>query len=129
MDPLGHVNHLKYLTYVEQVRTIYFRDVARMVVPDDFTWVIARVECDYLLPLGFAESVDVGWRLSRLGGASADYEFEIRRGEVLAARGRGVLVNADLRGGGSLPIPEAWRAAVAAFEGIEPLTRTPRSPV
>jgi acyl-CoA thioesterase FadM len=62
----------------------------------------------------------VGWRIGRLGRASADYEAEMRRGETLVARGSGVLVNADVRAGRSAPIPDAWRTATAAFEGIEP---------
>jgi acyl-CoA thioester hydrolase len=118
LDPLGHVNHVVYLSYVEQVRTEYFRDVLLLRVADDLTWVIARVWCDYLLPLAFGDRVEVGWRISRLGGASADYEFELTRGGVLVARGGGVLVNSDSRAARSAPIPDAWRERIAAFEGI-----------
>ena len=125
LDPLGHVNHVVYLSYVEQVRTEYFRNVLLIEVPNGLTWVIARVWCDYLLPLAFAERVEVGWRISRLGGASADYEFELVRGGTLVARGGGTLVNSDARAARSAPIPEAWRQRVATFEGIEP--RTARS--
>jgi acyl-CoA thioester hydrolase len=73
LDALGHVNHVVYLTYVEQVRTIYFRDVLGIEIPGALTWVIANVHYEFLAPLGFAEMVDVGWRISRLGRASADY--------------------------------------------------------
>lgn len=119
LDALGHVNHVVYLTYVEQVRTAYFRDVMGIDVPDALTWVIASVEYVFLAPLGFGDVVDVGWRIGRLGRASADYEAELRHGESLVARGTGTLVNADVRAGRSAPIPDAWRAATAAFEGIE----------
>ena len=119
LDALGHVNHVVYLSYVEQVRTEYFRDVLLIEVPEGLTWVIARVWCDYLLPLAFGETVEVGWRISRLGGASADYEFELARGGEIVARGGGVLVNSDARAARSAPIPEPWRDRVARFEGIE----------
>jgi acyl-CoA thioester hydrolase len=122
LDALGHVNHVVYLSYVEQVRTEYFRDVLLIDVPDGLTWVIARVWCDYLLPLAFGETVEVGWRISRLGGASADYEFELARGGQIVARGGGVLVNSDARAARSAPIPEPWRERAAQFEGIEPRT-------
>jgi acyl-CoA thioester hydrolase len=118
LDALGHVNHVVYLTYVEQVRTAYFRDVMGLTVPDDLTWVIASVQYTFLVPLGFGDVVTVAWRISRLGRASADYEAEVWRGETLAARGSGTLVNADPRAGRSMPIPLPWREAVAAFEGI-----------
>jgi acyl-CoA thioester hydrolase len=119
LDALGHVNHVVYLSYVEQVRTEYFRDVLLIDVPDGLTWVIARVWCEYVQPLAFGETVEVGWRISRLGGASADYEFELARDGQVVARGGGVLVNSDARAARSAPIPEAWRERVALFDGIE----------
>lgn len=120
LDALGHVNHVVYLTYVEQVRTRYFQEVLGIEVPADLTWVIARVWCEYLLPLTFGDAVDVGWRLSRLGRASAEYEFVLMRGADLVARGGGVLVNSDARAARSAPIPDAWREAAARHEGIAP---------
>jgi acyl-CoA thioester hydrolase len=121
LDALGHVNHVVYLTYVEQVRTQYFHEILGIEVPDELTWVIATVSCEYLLPLAFGESIDVGWRIGRLGRASADYEFELVRGDELVARGGGVLVNSDARAARSAPIPDAWRQAAAQFEGIPPV--------
>jgi len=123
LDALGHVNHVVYLSYVEQVRTLYFQEVLGIDVPVGLTWVIARVTCEYLLPLAFAENVDVGWRISRLGRASADYEFVLMRGPEVVGRGGGVLVNSDARAARSAQIPDGWRAAVATFEGIAPLVR------
>jgi acyl-CoA thioester hydrolase len=124
LDALGHVNHVVYLSYVEQVRTQYFQEVLGIDVPSGLTWVIARVACDYLLPLGFGDSVDVGWRLSRLGRASADYEFVLMRGAEVVGWGDGVLVNSDARAPRSAPIPDAWRERAARYEGIE--RRAPR---
>jgi acyl-CoA thioester hydrolase len=118
LDALGHVNHVVYLSYVEQVRTQYFQEVMDIAVPDGLTWVIATVSCEYLLPLAFCDVVDVGWRISRLGGASAEYEFVLLRGAEVVARGGGVLVNSDRRAARSSPIPDEWRANAARFEGI-----------
>lgn len=120
LDALGHVNHVVHLTYVEQVRTQYFQEVLGIDVPAGLTWVIARVACEYLLPLGFGDAVDVGWRLNRLGRASADYEFVLLRGAEVVARGDGVLVNSDARAARSAPIPDSWRERAATFEGIAP---------
>ena len=123
---LGHVNHVVYLSYVEQVRSRYFFEVFGLEVPNDlpYAWVVARVACDYLLPLAFGEEVEVGWRISRLGGASADYVFELVRGHDVVARGGGVLVLADPLAGKSCPIPDDWRSAITTFEGIP--ERAPR---
>ena len=120
LDALGHVNHVVYLTYVEQVRTQYFQEVLGIDVPTDLTWVIATVSCEYLLPLVFGDAVDVGWRLNRLGRASADYEFVLMRDAEVVGRGGGVLVNSDARAARSAPIPDSWRRAATTYEGIEP---------
>jgi len=120
LDALGHVNHVVYLSYVEQVRTQYFQQVLGIEVPAGLTWVIASVSCEYLLPLMFGDAVDVGWRIGRLGRASAGYEFVLMRGADLVARGGGVLVNSEARAARSAPIPDAWRERAATFEGIAP---------
>ena len=119
LDALGHVNHAIYLTYVEQARTLYFLQVLRMRVPDDLRWVIATQRCDYLAPLAFAEIVDVGWRLTRLGRSSADFEFELASGGRPVARGGGVMVYADPREGRSISMPDELRRIAAEFDGIE----------
>jgi acyl-CoA thioester hydrolase len=122
LDILHHVNHVVYLTYVEQVRTQYFSDVLGIRVPSGnaTAFVFATVNCEYLAPLAWGDEVDVGWRLTRLGRSSIDYIFELVRGSDIVCRGSGVMVNADPRAGKSAPIPDAWRAALAAFEGITP---------
>jgi acyl-CoA thioester hydrolase len=126
LDVLGHVNHVVYLSYVEQVRSQYFFELFGLNVPGGlpYAWVVAQASCEYLQPLGFGEVVEVGWRISRLGGASADYLFELVRGTQMVARGSGVLVLADPLAGRSSLIPDAWRAAIAQFEEIE--ARSPR---
>lgn len=119
LDALGHVNHAVYLTYVEQARTVYFQEILGMAVPDELRWVIATQRCDYLAPLAFAEIVDVGWRLTRLGRSSADFEFELAAGGRPVARGGGVIVYADPRAGRAEPIPDRLRRRAADFDGIE----------
>jgi acyl-CoA thioester hydrolase len=116
LDALGHVNHVVYLSYVEQARTVWFTQVLGLTIPAN--WVIARVACDYALPLAFAETVDVGWRLTRLGRASASYEFVLMRGSDVVGRGDGTLVHVDPATGRSAPIPDEMRALAAAWDDL-----------
>ena len=118
LDALGHVNHAVYLTYVEQARTMYFRDVMCLDVPDELRWVMATQRCDYLAPLAFADLVDVGWRLTGLGRSSAQFEFELVSGAGPVARGGGVMVWADPRAGRALPIPDELRRIAAEFDDL-----------
>ena len=118
VDSLGHVNHAAYLTYVEEARTQYSRDVMGLRVPDDLRWVVATQRCDYLAPLAFSDLVDVGWRLTGLGRSSAKFEFELASNGRPVARGDGVMVYADPRAGRSLPIPDDLRRIAAEFDRI-----------
>ena len=120
LDILHHVNHVVYLTYVEQVRTQYFHEVLGINVPsgNETAFVIATVNCQYLRSLAWGDEVDVGWRITRLGNASIEYIFELRRGNEIVANGGGVMVNADPRAGKSAQIPDSWRSGLAQFEGI-----------
>lgn len=119
LDALGHANHVEYLTYVEHARTLYFRDILAVAVPEDLGWVIATVRCDYLAPLAFGDIVDVGWRLTRLGRSSADFEFELTATGRVVARGGGVIVHADPRAGRSVPMPDEMRCRAAEFDSID----------
>lgn len=118
LDCLGHVNHAAYLAYVEQARTLYFHELTGIAIPDGLRWVIRALSVEYMAPLGFGEVVDTGWRLARLGRSSADYRFELAAGGRVVAEGSGVLVYADPRAGRSEPIPDEYRAIIAAYEGI-----------
>ena len=122
LDILHHVNHVVYLTYVEQVRTQYFYDVVGIQVPSGnaTAFVIATVNCEYLLPVGWGDEVDVGWRITRLRRSSIQYIFELARANEVVCRGNGVMVNADPLAAKSAPIPDAWRTALSVFEGIDP---------
>jgi acyl-CoA thioester hydrolase len=119
LDALGHVNHALYLTYVEQARTMYCLEVMGLAVPDALRWVVATQRCDYLAPLAFADVVDVGWKLNRVGRSSIEFEFELASGGRAVARGGGVMVWADPRAGRAVAIPEQMRRIAIEFDGLE----------
>ena len=119
LDALGHVNHAKYLTYVEQARTMYALEVLGVDVPDALRFVIATLRCDFLAPLAFAEIVDIGWRLTRLGRSSLHFEYELVAGGRAVGRGDTVVVWADPRAGRAIPLPDELRRRAAEFDGLE----------
>lgn len=122
LDAMGHLNHARYLTYMEQARILYVRDVC--------TWggdwsllgmILARAEVDYKLPLAFGDSAVVYTRCSRLGNKSFDLEYVLLRqrpGEedVLASTARTVMVAYDYRSDRPIPVPESWRERILAYE-------------
>ncbi len=122
VDALQHVNNAKFITYMETARMAYFREVIGWRgALDELSVIIARIECDYLLPVELGDTVTVHLRTSRLGNKSWDFEYAITKqtgGEPprVAARGLTVQVAFDYRQNASITIPDGWREKMLAFE-------------
>ncbi|MFC7574611.1 hotdog domain-containing protein [Klenkia terrae] len=75
-----------------------------------------RYEVEFVSPLRFGDEAVTTVQVAEIGRTSMTFDFEVRRGDdVLAARGRYVVVHVDgFEGGGPSPWPDAWRAALGA---------------
>ncbi len=122
LDVLGHLNNAKYLTYAEQARIVYVRDVCGW----EGDWrnlgmILARTEIDYKLPIDFKDKATVYVRVSRLGGKSFDMEYIITRQrddaeEEIAANIKTVMVAYDYEQDRSIAVPDLWRERILAYE-------------
>lgn len=122
MDTLGHVNNAKYLTYLEQARVSYFRDMQLWDGQlSNLGAIIAKITIEYRLPLTMADgTVDVWTRCSRLGNKSFEFEQLItctRDSAMLtAAYATTVVVTFDYSANTSVVVPERWRSLIVAYE-------------
>ena len=115
LDSFGHVNHVVFLTYLEEARDEW---LGRALENPDDVWgyVVARVEIDYRRELRLEDDVVVArCRLERLGTSSVTTRETISsRGGELAAEAVAVLVARDEQTGRSRPIDDRERAAFEA---------------
>ncbi len=123
VDALGHVNHAKYLTYMEQGRICYLRDVIGASMNfQDFGVILAKATVDYHLPLAFGDAIIVYTRCSRLGSKSFDLEYVIYRktddGSQEVAHGLTTMVAYDYTTAQSIPVPDEWRKRMTDYEPI-----------
>ncbi len=122
LDPQGHVNHAKFLTYMEQARFAYVRELGlwdgRSFL--EIGMILAEARVSYRAPIQLGDSIRVGVRVSRLGTKSFDVEYRIedRHTEKELANGMTVMVAYDYSREESIEIPEVWRHAISTFEGI-----------
>ena len=119
VDVLGHVNNVRYFTYLETARVQYFADV----IGWDGQWhtlsiILARTSCDFKLPLGYGDGLKVYVRTSRLGKKSFDMAYALVRepDEALAATGVSTQVAYNYETQQSILIPESWRAKIVNYE-------------
>lgn len=112
-DAFGHVNNAVYLTYLEQARNAYLRELGLVGGIEDVAMILARVEIDYRAQLELDELVEIGVRCARLGTKSFELAYELRAGNRLVAEATTVLVGFDYERDETVPISERWRNALA----------------
>lgn len=130
LDPQGHVNNAKYLTYFEQARIAYLVELGLFTKDQSFMEIgviLADVHIAYHEPVYFRQNIKVGARVSKLGNKSiiceqnivdADTGKELAKGEV-------VMVTYDYRAEKTIPIPQEWREKIVEFEGLKQEEGTP----
>lgn len=122
LDPQGHVNNAKYLTYFEQTRVSYVVNLGLWGGGSFFEigFILADIHLSFKAPLHFGQKVQVGTRVTRLGNKSLTMEYALEdteTGQTLAISSS-VLVTYDYHRGKTIPIPEHWRKAITDFENL-----------
>jgi acyl-CoA thioester hydrolase len=117
LDAFGHVNNAVYLTYLENARVTYMRDVLGVESLSNLLVIVASIQIDFRSRASLGEMLEVGSRVSRVGGKSFDLDHEIRGpGGRLVAEAHTVLVAFDYERDGAMDVPGEWRDCIEEFE-------------
>jgi acyl-CoA thioester hydrolase len=110
-DAMGHVNHAVYLTYFEQGRLTFWREMTGSPSPHTRV-IIARAECDYRSPAHFGDELEVRVTIGEIGRSSFTLIYDIVQvvSDRLVASGKTVMVSYDYDKGQSTPLPDATRS-------------------
>jgi acyl-CoA thioester hydrolase len=123
LDPQGHVNNAKHLTYFEQARIAYMIELGLFTKDQSFMEIgviQADVHLTYLEPIYFGRNIKVGVRAVKLGIKSMTWEqniVDVETGRELA-KGQVVLVTYNYQNKKTIPIPSHWRETINVFEGL-----------
>jgi acyl-CoA thioester hydrolase len=124
LDPQGHVNNAKHLTYFEQARVAYMINLGLFTKDQSFMKIgviVADVHITYLAPIYFGQSIKVGVRTAKLGNKSMAWEQNIidaDSGRELS-KGELVIVTYDYETEKTTSIPSQWREKIIEFEGLK----------
>jgi acyl-CoA thioester hydrolase len=124
LDPQGHVNNARYLTYFEQARISYIRHLGLWKQGSflDIGIILADAKLTFLAPVQFGQQVKAGVTVTRLGNKSLTMEYQLQdsqTGQALCS-GSSVLVAYNYRLAQTVPVPPDWRQAICTFESLEP---------
>ena len=117
-DLFGHLNHARYLAYCEEHRSSFLPEMARHTGIDllGSGFVIARIECDYISPLGpSTRLVQVAMIVNKLGRTSLDVEYAISGKGVSHAKIRSIIILVD-RDGSPRPLTDVERTYLSGFQ-------------
>ncbi len=126
LDPMGHVNHAVFFTYMESARVRYFTKFFEGVSsPLDMPLILAEACCTYRSPAYFGEPLVVGCGIVSFGRKSFRMAFRIDGDDDrLVARGHSVIVMYDYGTAGTILVPDAFKEQVNEFQKgwtLEPL--------
>lgn len=123
LDLNSHLNHAKYLSYMEHARLEYTAEVIGVAFSPaekrpQQRMILASVKCDYLLPVDYGQEIIVFSRCPRLGNKSFQMEHVLLADGERAAYGHSTVVAYDYDTARAIPLPEAWRQRITAYEPI-----------
>jgi acyl-CoA thioester hydrolase len=116
LDPQGHVNQAVFLTYFESGRVGMFRTPDLGIGVPGLTYVMVRMEVDYLKELRWPGTIEIGTGVAEFGRSSFKTAQAVFRDGVCAATGRATLVCMDIKTRRATPLPEAAIAQLSKWK-------------
>jgi len=122
LDPQGHVNNAKYLSFLEQARLGYFAHLGLWDGKSflDLSIILAEVRLTFKAAILYGQKVKVDARIVKLGNKSITMEHRLvdaKSGQEFADA-ICVLVAYNYRNGKTTPISEKWRNTINDFEKL-----------
>lgn len=117
-DAQGVVYYGRYMPYFDHARREYVRHLGLLEVPEA-EFAMRALEIEYEAPARFDDLLEVFIRTTRIGRSSVSTEAAAYRmtDDQLMCTARQTLVLVDRANRRPTPVPAAYRAALAAFEG------------
>lgn len=123
VDAMGHVNNAHYATYFEEARVAYMQALCGDAFSDrelgkTFPFILLDLYCRYLSPVRVGEVLDVGIRLSRVGGKSFEFEYLVtsQKDGRAVATGKTTQVYYNYETARTEQVPGSLRKAFARVE-------------
>ena len=121
-DAQGIVYYGRYLPYFDLARVEYHRSLGLLgmdIGEEGEEFVMRAVTVEYLAPAVFDDLIEVCVRAARIGRTSVTYEFAAYRArdDLLLVTAKQTLVLVDLDERKAVPIPDAYKDSIRAFEG------------
>ena len=117
LDPLNHVNHAVYASYLEIARTEYLGEVVG--ITGDVPFVLVDLQISYERPVTKGDEPTVALWVTDLGDSSCTMEYEVRVDGDVAATAETTIVHVDPETQRPSPLPDEVREPMLESAGLE----------
>jgi acyl-CoA thioester hydrolase len=119
-DAFGHVNNTIPIRWFESARIAYLEapEIAELMEREKVGPILAAIGCNYRRQITYPDTVSIGARVTRLGGASLTMIHQVwsERQQAIVADGESTIVVFDYATQRPVRMSEALRGAIAALE-------------
>lgn len=120
MDAYMHVNNVMYFRYFESARIAYFSQIEfsrQRTTQVDIGPILAHTSCNFIQPLIYPDTVEIGAKVNKIGTTSIVMEHAIISPKLgLVATGESVVVCFDFIKNHKTPIPSELRKTIESLE-------------
>jgi acyl-CoA thioester hydrolase len=122
VDMLGVCNNAVYISYFEEARLQYFKELglipAEGIFSDGKLFFVVRNEINYKDHARFDEELNVYSRISFIKNSSFGFEHLIVKSKenIIVADGKGVIVSVDPKTKKSTPLSKEFYEKISQFE-------------
>lgn len=111
LDAMGHVNNVRYFTFMEAARVAFFRHFLDARRIHDLQMIAVEASCRFLSPAHWGEILLVRVWIPRVGNTSFDFRYEMTERETgrKVARGKTVCVSWDYVAESKMRVPDRVR--------------------
>jgi acyl-CoA thioester hydrolase len=121
LDGFGHVNNAVYLTYMENGRVAYLREVLGVRRLEDVRNVMASVTIEFQASASFGDVLEVAVRCEQVGNKSFGLRYAVEREDgTCLATATSAQVMFDFEAQRAIPIPTAWRQSLETYDRVKP---------
>ncbi len=111
IDGMKHVNNAVFATYLEIARSEWYDSLVNDLKPEDFSFILARIEIDYLQPINLHTEIEVKMWVSKIGNKSWAFKYHIveKSSDVIFAKARSVQVGYNYEEMHSTPLSQEFK--------------------
>lgn len=110
------VYYARYLEFLEEARTEFLAEKGisvKELAGEGIIFVVVRQEIDYKLPAFYADTLEIGTRISKVGGVSMEFDYEItNQNKQTVIKAKTILACVD-KNFKPRPLPEAIRQKIS----------------